>query len=114
MIRFITVQGSVVVDDKRNGYTQMAVSGLELDETIGNYLIATTTTSSAQIFAGGKIISVGQQSFLRIGRDGRTWLDRHYDTLAHGTKLFIGRLWARIANDPRDPGEGNSAVGVRG
>jgi hypothetical protein len=107
------VQGDVLVDDIRKRYTQMATSGLELDET-GNYLIATTQTSSAQIHVNGKIFSLGQSSFLRIGHSGRTWLDRHYESWTRDARVFIGRLWYRIAGDPRDPDEGSGGGGIRG
>ena len=116
MIRFLSVNGNVIVDDVKNRYSQMATSGLELDET-GDYLIATTQTSSAQIHVGGGVISLGQSSFLRIGRGGKTWMDRHHESWNRDIKLFVGRLWYRIAGDPRNPdwnSGGSGSGGVRG
>jgi len=114
MIRFVAVQGDVLVDDTKNRYSQMATSGLELAET-GNYLIATTQTSSAQIIVGRGVISLGQSSFLRIGPNGKTWMDRHYERWTKDFKVFIGRLWYRIAGDPRNPDEGiGGGGGIRG
>jgi hypothetical protein len=101
MIRFVTVQGDVLVDDAKNQYSQMATSGLELDGT-GNYLIATTQNSSAQIHVNGKTISLDRSSFLRIGRD-RTWVSSHYFSWQRDFRVFIGKIWSIVANDPRDP-----------
>jgi hypothetical protein len=102
MIRFLTVQGDVLVDDVKNRSSQMATSGLELDET-GNYLIATTQNSSAQINANGKIISLGQSSFMRVGRRGDPWVESHHQTWQRDFKTFIGKLWSLIDRDPRNP-----------
>jgi hypothetical protein len=114
MIRFLTVQGDVLVDDVKNRSSQMATSGLELDET-GNYLIATTQNSSAQINANGKIISLGQSSFMRVGRRGDPWVESHHQTWQRDFKTFIGKLWSLIDRDPRNPDWGGSGGGgVRG
>jgi hypothetical protein len=115
MIRFLTVHGDVFVDDKRKGITQKATSGLELDETTGNYLIATTKNSSAQLYAGGKSFTLGQLSFMRIAPDGRTWWDRHWETWGYDSKILLGRIWSLIDRDPRDPEPpGNAVIGIRG
>jgi hypothetical protein len=114
MIRFMMVQGDVLVDDPKNGYRQMARSGMELDES-GSYLIATTPHSTAQIAVAGRIISLAQSSFLRVSR-ARTWHDTHNVGWSRDAKLFIGKLWSQIAGDGRDPGDVGTGGGggVRG
>lgn len=112
MIHIQQVQGNVVVDDIKNGYTQQARSGMELDLG-GNYLIATAQNSSLKLSISGKDFSLGASSFIRINGT-RTWIDRHLESWSRDSRIFIGKLWARIHNDPRDPGTGNAAVGIRG
>jgi|SRR5208283_1265932 len=111
MTCIVSVNGEVLVDDALRKYSQMAASGLWLDAT-GNYLIATTATSSATVMINGKMIILGPSSFLRV-RGDRSWWDSHHETWNKDFRLFIGRLWARVANDPRDE-DVNAAVGVRG
>jgi hypothetical protein len=112
MIHLQQVQGNVVVDDIKNGYTQQARNGMELD-TGGNYLIVTAQNSSVKLSANGQDFSLGASSFIRINGT-KTWLDRHMESWSRDSKIFIGKLWARIQHDPRDPGTGNGVVGVRG
>lgn len=113
MIRFMMVQGHVVVDDVRNGYREMARSGQELDDN-GNFLIVTAPGSKADIMINGKTLSLGASSFMRVSRD-RTWMGRHYASWTRDLKTFVGKIWYRIAGDKRDPDPpGNVAVGVRG
>ncbi len=112
MIQITTVQGDVLVEDAKKGYTEMAQSGMTLD-TMGNYLIATTQTSRADIMANGQLIKLGPSSFLRI-RGDRTWWEKHTESLTAGNvKLFLGRIWARLARDHPDLGPGGGG-GIRG
>jgi hypothetical protein len=62
MIGIWSVQGEVLVDDVARHYSQMATSGLELDSA-GDYLIATTRTSSADVEVNGKTIKLGTSSW---------------------------------------------------
>ena len=112
MIKFLSVQGNVVVDDVKNRYTQQARNGMELDVG-GNYLIATAQNSSVKLSVNGQDFSLGASSFIRIN-GSKTWIDRHMESWSRDSRIFIGKLWARICNDPRDVGTDNAAVGVRG
>lgn len=112
MIKFSEVSGPVLVSDVERGYNQMAEDKLELDEH-GNYLIATTTGSSAKVSINGKSVALGSSSFLRV-RGNRSWLDRHAEMWTSDMRVFLGKLWKRVAGDPRDPGGANATIGVRG
>lgn len=112
MIQFSRVDGTVIVTDLERGYEQAAWGNMELD-TNGNYLIVTTGTSSATILVNGSELNLPHSAFLRI-RNDRTWWDRYYETFTGDFKTFIGRLWAKISKDIRDPGGGNPAIGIRG
>jgi hypothetical protein len=93
MIRFTNVRGDVLVDDRRTDDRVMARDGLALDPA-GDYLVATTQSSSADVHAFGKITRLGPYSFLRVGmnrlregKHGEFWIARN-------TKLFLAKLWA--------------------
>lgn len=93
MIRFTNVRGDVLVDDRRTDDRVMARDGLTLS-TNGDYLIATTQSSSADVHANGKITRLGPFSYLRVsmtrflqGTHGEYWVARN-------TKLFLAKLWA--------------------
>jgi len=66
--------------------------------------------------AGFGLRAAHSSSFLRIGRSGKTWMDRHYESWTRDAKVFIGRLWYPIAGDSRetDYGSGNAVIGIRG
>ena len=112
MISIQLVQGNVVVDDVKNCNTQRARSGLTLDAG-GNYLIATARNSSVKLSVNGQDFSLGADSFIRIN-GSKTWMDRHLESWSRDSRIFIGKLWARIHNDPRDVGTDNAVVGIRG
>jgi hypothetical protein len=93
MIRFANVQGYVLVDDRRKDDRFSAREGLALDPA-GDYLVATTQSSSAEVHAYGKIIRLAPYSYLRVGgarvregKHGEFWIARN-------TKLFLAKLWA--------------------
>ena len=93
MIHFNNVRGDVFVDDRRTDDRIMARDGLAL-KLGGDYLIATTQTSSAQVVAAGKITNLGPYSYLRVspmrflqGKHGEFWV-------AANTKIFLSKLWA--------------------
>jgi hypothetical protein len=93
MIRFSNVRGDVFVDDRRKDDRVMAYDGLALDPG-GDYLVATTQVSSADVQAYGKNFRLAQFSFLRLnlirileGRHNELWW-------APQTKLFLAKLWA--------------------
>ena len=52
MIQVVMTQGDVLVEDRKNQYTEMARNGMTMDER-GNYLIATTQTSRAELMING-------------------------------------------------------------
>ena len=112
MIRFTGVFGNVLIEDKKNHYSQMARNGMDLDET-GDYLIVTTENSAAVINAFGDYINLPPSHFLRLDKN-RKWKDSHYYR-GRDFKLIIGKIWFKIAGDPRnwDPG-GSGGGGIRG
>jgi hypothetical protein len=92
MIRFTNVQGDVLVDDRKKDDRIMAYPGLALDPG-GDYLVATTQSSSAEIHAFGKFVRVAPFSFLRIGGN-RVVEGKHTEFwIARNTKLFLATLW---------------------
>ena len=93
MIRFSNVQGEVFVDDLRKDDRVMARDGLALDPG-GDYLVATTQSSSANVQAYGRAIRLEPFSYARLnlskileGRHNEIWW-------APKTKLFLEKLWA--------------------
>jgi hypothetical protein len=93
MIRFTNVRGDVLVDDRKKDDRVMAYDGLTLDAA-GDYLIATTQSSSADVQTQGKVARLGPFSFLRLGvarrlegKHGEYWT-------AKTTKVFLARVWA--------------------
>ena len=95
MIRFSNVQGDVLVDDRRKDDRVMARDGLALDPG-GDYLVATTQTSSADVHAYGRTVRLEQFSYARLnmsnvleGRHNEFWW-------APKTKLFLAKLWALV------------------
>ena len=113
MIEITVIQGDVLVEDRMKGYSEMAWDGMTLDEG-GNYLIVTTPTSRADVTIDGKVVNLPPSSFMRI-RGDRSWWERHKEQWSGDSKLFLGRLWARLARDPREqPGGSNASIGVRG
>ena len=93
MIRFSNVHGNVFIDDRRRDDRLMARDGLALDPG-GDYLVATTQTSSADVEAYGKTIRLAPFSYARLslikmleGRHNEYWW-------APMTKVFLDKLWA--------------------
>ena len=113
MIRFWRVDGEVLVDDRTRCQSRLATMGLELDSA-GDYLIATTHTSSASVEVNGKTINLGPRSFLRV-RGNQSWWDRHSEVWVKDFKRAMGRLWARIERHPREKLlGGGGGGGIRG
>jgi len=113
MVRILIVQGDVLVEDRTQGYLQMARNGMVLPDR-GDCLVVTNTTSRAQIDIGGKIIQLEPSSYLRLRPDGRTWWDRHGLPPGGDTRLWIGRIWAAMGGPTADSGGPNAVIGVRG
>jgi len=114
MINITMVNGDVLVEDRKNCSTQMARTGMKL-ATPGNYLIATTPTSRADIMLDGQLVKLPPGSFLRVLPDQRTRWESHKEAWTGDAKLYLGKIWARLARDSRDPYAGrNAVVGVRG
>ena len=93
MIRFSNVHGDVLVDDRKKDDRRMAYDGLLLDPG-GDYLIATTQASSADVHAFGKTIRLERFSYLRVrahasqgGKHNEIWS-------APQTRYFLAKLWA--------------------
>jgi len=93
MIRFANVQGDVLVDDRRKDDQFMAHDGLMLDP-IGDYLVVTTQSSSADVQTPGRTTRLGPYSYLRVG--GNRLLDGKHNLIwiARETKAFLARIWA--------------------
>lgn len=93
MIRFIAVRGEVLVDDRKRDDRVMARDGLALDPA-GDYLVATTQSSSAELQAYGKTIRLAPYSYLRVGGN-RVLEGKHAEFwVARTTKHFLARIWA--------------------
>jgi hypothetical protein len=93
MIRFTNVQGYVLVDDRKKDDRITARDGLALDP-MGDYLVATTQTSSAELHAYGKVVRLAPFSFLRVGGT-RVLEGKHNEFwVARNTKIFLAKLWA--------------------
>jgi hypothetical protein len=93
MIRFSNVQGDVFVDDRRRDDRLMARDGLALDPG-GDYLVATTQNSRADVQAYGRAIRLDTFSYARLsltkvleGRHNLFWW-------APRTKSFLAQIWA--------------------
>ena len=93
MIRFSNVQGDVFIDDRRKDDRLMARDGLALDPG-GDYLVATTQTSSTDILAYGRTIRLERFSYARLnlvrvleGKHNLFWW-------APKTKAFLADIWA--------------------
>ena len=118
MIRILSVQGDVLVDDKRRGYQQVAHNGMVL-EAGGDYLVATNATSRASIDLGGsRVIKLEPLSFLHVGPAGKPRWDRHGLWPSGDVRLWLGRLWAKCgaSHDRFGYGEekGSAGGGARG
>src|SRR4026207_817485 len=93
MIRFSNVQGEVFIDDRRRDDRLMARDGLALDPG-GDYLVATTQSSSADVQAYGKTIRLERFSYARLSLS-KVLEGRHQESWwAPRTKSFRSKLWA--------------------
>ncbi|HJY76151.1 MAG TPA: hypothetical protein VKE95_05930 [Burkholderiales bacterium] len=95
MIRFSNVYGDVFIDDRKRDDRLMARDGLALDPG-GDYLVATTQSSTADIQAYGRTIRLDRFSYARLnlaqileGRHNLFWL-------APQTKIFLANIWALV------------------
>jgi hypothetical protein len=123
MIIFMKVDGQVLVEDKKKQTRQLATSGMQLLSDQGNYLIASTQSSSAELLVNGKTFFLKPSSFIRV-RGDRSWWDRHSEMWCHDLRLFSGRLWTKVqaaaGNDEEarwrkeEANTPNSVVGIRG
>jgi len=93
MIRFVNVQGDVLVDDRRKDDRFMAHDGLMLDP-MGDYLVVTTQASSADVHAAGKMTRLGPYSYLRAGGNRLVNGKHNIVWIARDTKAFLARIWA--------------------
>jgi hypothetical protein len=92
MIRFTNVYGDVLVDDRKKDDRVMARDGLTLDPN-GDYLVATTQSSRADVNAKGKMLQLGPFSYLRLGGT-RLLQGKHNEVwIARNTKFFLAKLW---------------------
>jgi hypothetical protein len=57
-------------------------------------------------------MKLGPSSFLRV-RGNRSWWQKHGEPFTGDVKLFVGKVWARVARERPDDGP-NVGVGVRG
>ncbi len=113
MIRIVTIQGDVLVEDRKKGYMQMAQPGMTLEDR-GDLLVVTNSTSRATINLGGTDIKLEPLSYLRIRPTGRTWWDRHGLAPQGDARRWIGMIWAKMGGPTNDNPTGNAVVGVRG
>ncbi len=114
MIRIVSATGCVAVDDRLRGMTMPAAPGLELAND-GDWLIATSKNSSAELNIGGSRFKLPPQSYIRLRPDRRTWWAKH-GIHADDVKLLVGKLWAMIEQEHlgEELVSPNAVVGVRG
>jgi hypothetical protein len=118
MIEFLSVLGSVIVEDKKNGYNQAGASGLKLSDD-GDYLIVTSPSSSVRLRIGkDTIITLDSSSLLVISKTRR--FKGRYDGVWGSVELVVGRVWAKLMEQfgtregiPDEP-QGNAVIGIRG
>jgi hypothetical protein len=113
MIRIRTVQGDVLVEDRKKGYMLMAQPGMALEDR-GDILVVTNSTSRATINMDGTDIRLEPLSYFRIRPTGRTWWERHGLPPGGDTRVWIGTVWAKLGGPTNDTPTANAAVGVRG
>ncbi len=113
MIRIVSVQGEVLIEERNRNYLQMAQAGMTFEDGC-DVLIATKETSSATIDVSGAEIRLQPSSYLRVRRSGRSWWDRHGLAAGGDARLWIGRIWAKIGGPTGEPPSANAVVGVRG
>jgi hypothetical protein len=92
MIRLMNVRGDVFVDDRKKDDRFMAHDGVMLDP-MGDYLVVTTQSSSADVQTAGKSTRLDPFSYLRVG--GNRFLQGKHNLIwiARETKMFLGRVW---------------------
>jgi hypothetical protein len=113
MIRILSVQGEVLVDDKRRGYQQMARAGMILEDG-GDYLVATNASSSVHIDTGtGETVRLGPLSFFTFGPHRRTWWGRHGLAPGGDMRRWLGLIWAKMGGECKDDMISGSG-GIRG
>lgn len=112
MFKIQMVQGNVGIEDLRNRRPQVAKGGMEFNDP-GEYLIATAANSSAKILVGGQTFTLGPQSVMRICPMGSETC-RHQEPWSRDVKIFLGRVWMRVANMPKEESAGNATIGIRG
>ena len=117
MVRIVSVQGEVLIDDRQQNYMEPARAGMMLSMQ-GDCLVVTNNMSSAQVEIDGKTIQLGPQSCLYLRPDGRTWWDKHGLAYGGDARLFVGQVWDWVVKKtgglPRSEGGGNATIGVRG
>ena len=114
MIRIVSVQGDVLIDDNARKYTQMAKPGMTFMGR-ADLLIVTNSTSRATINVGGTDFKLGPLGYLRVHPNGRSWWARHGLGHRGDARRWIGMIWAMLGGPTNpDPKEGNAVVGVRG
>jgi hypothetical protein len=93
MIRFKNVHGDVFVDDRKKDDRFMAHDGIVLDP-MGDYLVVTTQSSSAEVHAAGKSTRLGPFSYLRVGANRFLEGKHNLIWIARETQAFLARIWA--------------------
>ena len=56
-------------------------------------IIAAADHGRATLSINGTLVKLEKNCFTRIKPDGRSFLQKHKESLKQGTKLFFGRLW---------------------
>ena len=112
MISIQSVRGDVAVFDQTTSYLQPAAPGMVL-QSGRNYLVASDGKSEATIMKDGTASRVAPGEWYVVTRQGKVRQGKHREV--GEVKLFIGRIWAKIAGDNKDLDlPGNVAVGIRG
>jgi hypothetical protein len=115
MKKIMLVQGKVAIHEEKNGTCLEAKNGMELDEG-GRYMVATAENSSVKIMVDGHVLSLNAHSVVFFGnKDDARRVFRHTESWGWNVRIFVGKVWARVApNGPPKMEGGNAVVGVRG
>jgi hypothetical protein len=111
MIRFGTISGAVLVDDRRS--CQEPYTGLTLPIDNEGYIIFTGDSATVTMTIHGEQVQMGNNSILYVRTGARPEHARGGSMDA--IKLALGKIWAFLEGGKNlDEAVGNCAVGVRG
>ena len=117
MIRIVTVEGDVLIEDLKRNYLLVAQPGMtfgDRPEDRCDLLFVTKEASRATININGKDINLGPLSYLRLRPTGRTWWERHGLGYGGDARRWVGKIWLKMGGPTNDTPGPNATIGVRG